>query len=94
MNFVQVEFLWFMETVFVVYWTIGRLPFLRGRGRTLQNGFLLVASVVFYGWAHAWFLIPLFVSALVDFYAGQAIARWPRRKKYVVMVSLVASFSS
>jgi alginate O-acetyltransferase complex protein AlgI len=84
MNFVQVEFLWFMATVLVAYWTLGRLP----RGRTLQNGFILCASIVFYGWAHAWFLIPLFVSALIDFYAGQAIEKWPRHKAYVVLMSL------
>jgi alginate O-acetyltransferase complex protein AlgI len=87
MNFVQVEFLWFMATVLVLYWTLGRLP----RGRTAQNVFLLGASVTFYGWAHAWFLVPLFLSALIDFYAGRAIERWPRNKAWVVLVSLTGN---
>jgi len=84
MNFVQVEFLWFMAITFTAYWAVGRLP----RGRVWQNVLLIFASSVFYGWVHPWFLILLFISAHVDFFAAKAIERYPGSKQYILLASV------
>ena len=83
MNFVQTEFPVFMLIVFVAYWALGR--------RSWQNILLVVASAVFYGWVHPWFLILLFGSAILDFSLSQAIERWPVRKKVFLGVSMMAN---
>ena len=83
MNFVQAEFPVFMLVIFVAYWALGR--------RSWQNILLVVASAVFYGWVHPWFLILLFGSATLDFSLSQAIERWPVRKKVFLGVSLMAN---
>lgn len=80
MTFIQLEFLGFLAVVFTVYWALPR--------REWQNLFLVAASAVFYGWVHPWFLILLYVSALVDYFAALGIEKWPRRKGLVLLVSL------
>ena len=59
MTFVQIEFLWFMLVVYTAYWLLRR--------REWQNGLLVVASAIFYGWIHPWFLVLLYTSAIVDY---------------------------
>jgi D-alanyl-lipoteichoic acid acyltransferase DltB (MBOAT superfamily) len=83
MNFVQVEFLWFFAILFGLYWAIGR--------RTWQNALLIAASAIFYGWIHPWFLILLYVSAIVDYLAGLGMERYPAHKRAVLAVSLSAN---
>ncbi len=80
MTFIQVEFLAFLAVVFTVYWALGR--------RLWQNIFLVVASAVFYGWVHPWFLILLYVSAIVDYFGALGMERWPHRKGLVLLVSI------
>jgi alginate O-acetyltransferase complex protein AlgI len=80
MTFIQYEFLILMVIVFTVYWL---LP-----GRLLQNALLLVVSVVFYGWIHPWFLILLFGSAILDFFMGLGIHRFPSRKRWFLILSM------
>ncbi len=87
MNFVQIEFLWFMAAVFVAYWGLGRQP----GGRAYQNLLLVVASAVFYGWVHPWFLILLYFSATLDFFVGQAIERRREYRDYFLMLSLAGN---
>ena len=86
MNFVQTEFLWLMATVYLVYWA-GNL-FAGNRLRLWQNLVLLVASIVFYGYIHQWWLILLFGSAVLDFTMGQLMVRSPRWKKQWLALSL------
>ena len=86
MNFVQTEFLWLMATVYLAYWVGSQL--FAGRARLWQNVVLLVASVVFYGWIHPWWLILLFGSAVLDFTMGQLMVRAPARKKLWLILSL------
>ena len=80
MNFVQVEFLAFFAIVFALYWGV--------RARVAQNALLLVASAVFYGWVHPWWLVLLYVAALLDYGAGLAMERWPAHKRAVLVVSI------
>jgi alginate O-acetyltransferase complex protein AlgI len=70
-NFVQIEFIWFMAIVLVAYWALGRLV----HGRTLQNLLLVIGSAVFYGWVHPWFLTLLYFSAVMDFTIGRLMER-------------------
>ena len=58
MLFPTVEFGIFFPVVLALYWALPR------RG---QNAFLLLASYVFYGWEHPWFLLPLWGSTLIDY---------------------------
>jgi D-alanyl-lipoteichoic acid acyltransferase DltB (MBOAT superfamily) len=83
MNFVQVEFIWFFSILFVLYWALQR--------RELQNALLIVASAIFYGWVHPWFLILLYLSAIIDYFAGLGIERFPKHKGWILAVSLSAN---
>lgn len=83
MTFIQVEFLWFFAFVFTAYWAL--------RDRVLQNALLIIVSAVFYGWVHPWFLILLYISAIVDYFAGIGIERHPERKGTILAVSLSAN---
>ncbi|HHO51237.1 MAG TPA: MBOAT family protein [Deltaproteobacteria bacterium] len=87
MNFIQIEFLWFVATVFVVYWLLGQLR----RGRMWQNLLLVVASAVFYGWVHPWFLLLLSASAGLDFVVGQLIETHRRHRDHLLMLSLAGN---
>lgn len=44
MTFQSLEYLLFLTIVVVLYWTLCRSR------KKLQNGFIVVASLVFYGW--------------------------------------------
>jgi len=92
MNFVQVEFLWFMTVVFLAYWGLSLLP---ARGslhpRRLQGVLIIAASCLFYGWIHAWFLILLFISAINDYLAAIGMERHPRYKPYILLWSFAST---
>lgn len=81
MNFVQFEFIVFFAIVFAVYWL---LP-----SRRLQNGLLAIASAVFYGWVHPWFLYLLYSSAVVDYFCGIYMRRTPAYKKQLLALSVL-----
>ncbi|MDP2309149.1 MAG: MBOAT family O-acyltransferase [Pseudomonadota bacterium] len=83
MTFVQPEFLWFFTILFVAYWGFPN--------RNWQNGLLLVASALFYGWVHPFWLVLLYTAALLDYGAGLAIERWPAHKRLSLAVSLTAN---
>lgn len=44
MTFQSLEYMIFLPVVFILYWTLCR------RSKTLQNGLIVAASLVFYGW--------------------------------------------
>jgi alginate O-acetyltransferase complex protein AlgI len=83
MTFVQVEFLAFMTIVFTLYWAL--------RDRRLQNLLLVVCSAVFYGWVHPWFLILLYTSAMVDFFASLWMDRYPLQRRALLAVSMATN---
>jgi len=64
MTFNSLEYAALLAAVFVVYW---RLP------RRSQNGLLLVASYVFYGWWDWRFLGLIWVSTAVDYLVGRRL---------------------
>ncbi|MFQ5528484.1 MAG: MBOAT family O-acyltransferase [Thermoanaerobaculia bacterium] len=76
MLFNSVAFLVFLPVVFGVYWALPR------RG---QNLFVLAASYFFYGWWDWRFLGLIFLSSLVDYLAGRAIARRRRPRGWLAL---------
>jgi len=89
MIFNSLEFAIFFPLVFLVYWLV------LGRMRRAQNGFLVLASYVFYGWWDWRFLFLIFASSLVDFVVGLCLSATPddqkRRRKTLLGVSLFAN---
>ena len=83
MNFVQIEFLWFMILVFVLYWAIPR--------RGWQNIVLVIASAVFYGWIHPWWLLLLYASAVLDYTMGRLMVRAPQYKRWWLSFSMMGN---
>ena len=82
MIFHSFTFVAFFLVVLALYW---RLPH---RG---QNALLLVASYVFYGWVHPWFLLLIFASTVVDYWAGRRMADDPSRKRRYLAASLAVN---
>jgi len=81
MTFVQIEFVWFYLTIFVLYWSFAKY-------RRAQNLLLAVGSAVFYGWIHPWFLILLYSSAVLDYFCGRGMAENPSRKRLFLTLSM------
>nr|WP_265468734.1 MBOAT family O-acyltransferase [Arenimonas daejeonensis] len=88
MIFTSGAFLLFYVVVFSVYWLM--------RGRIAQNGFLLAASQLFYGWWDWRFLGLMWVVILVCHFAAMLIeARWrPRLVMVVAITALLAILSA
>lgn len=69
MTFSSVEFIIFFSVVFICYW-------LACRTKALQNGLLVLASCVFYGWWDWRFLGLLGVTALSTYASGQLMRKY------------------
>lgn len=82
MIFHSLDFVVFFLVAVAIYW---RLP------HRAQNLFLLLASYVFYGWIHPWFVVMMLVSTSVDFWAGQRMEDDPARKKWYLWASLTVN---
>ncbi len=50
--------------------------------------FLIIASFIFYGWWDWRFLILIVFTGLIDFFTGQAIYRYPAKKKIWLFISV------
>jgi D-alanyl-lipoteichoic acid acyltransferase DltB (MBOAT superfamily) len=83
MTFVQPEFLVFFVLLFTAYWAVGR--------RVWQNLLLTLASMVFYGWVHPWFLYLLGFSAVLDYSTALGMVRWPRFRRGFLAASLAGN---
>ena len=57
------------------------------------NLFILLASAYFYAAAAVWYMVPLLVTALLDFYLGQRIAESDREayRRKLIVISIVAN---
>ena len=73
--------LFFIVVLFLYY----RLP------HRWQNHLILVASYVFYGYVHPWFLILIGISTVVDYAVALAIEAQPARRKGWLWVSLASN---
>ena len=75
MTFQSFEYILFLPIVFLLYWTVC------GRCKTLQNGLIVVASLVFYGWWDWRFLGLLLLTAFSTFLAGWLMENTEEQKK-------------
>ena len=88
MSFLSVEYILFILVAFTLYWTLCK------SSKSLQNGLLVAASAVFYGWWDWRFLGLLLFTALSTYCAG----RWMQtnnsaKKKIVFITSIVLNIS-
>jgi D-alanyl-lipoteichoic acid acyltransferase DltB (MBOAT superfamily) len=81
--FHSLDFVVFFMAVVALYW---RLP---QRG---QNVLLLIASYVFYGYVHAWFLILIASSTVIDYLSARGMERWPARRGMFMAISIASNF--
>jgi len=84
MIFQSLTYLFFLLSVLAIYWS---LP------RRAQNVLLVAASYIFYGWEHPWYLLPLWASTLVDYGCGLGMERFPARRRWFLVASVVASIA-
>ncbi|NHM06568.1 MBOAT family protein [Flavobacterium sp. CYK-4] len=84
MLFNSIDFAVFFPAVFVLYW------WLNAKNLKLQNGLLVLAGFVFYGWWDWRFLFLLIFSAMVDFCVGLALKKenHPIRRKALLGISI------
>ena len=75
MTFQSFEYIVFLPIVFLLYWTVCR------RSKALQNGLIIAASLMFYGWWDWRFLGLLLISAFSTFWAGWLIGNTEEQKK-------------
>ncbi len=84
MIFHSLTYLVFLALVLALYWSLPR------RG---QNFMLILASYIFYGWEHPWFLLPLWASTIVDYSCALGMERFPRRRRVFLITSIAASIA-
>ena len=84
MIFHSLTYLAFLAIVLALYWSLPR------RG---QNILLIIASYIFYGWEHPWFLLPLWASTLVDYSCALGMERFPLRRRVFLITSISASIA-
>lgn len=75
MTFQSLEYLVFLPVVFILYWTVCR------SSKALQNGLVVAASLVFYGWWDWRFLGLLLLTAFSTFIAGWWMGQTGEMKK-------------
>lgn len=64
--------------------------------RGAKNGFLAVASYVFYGWWNPWFVLLMLASTVIDWLCGRVVAdpeATDRRRRAAVAVSVTSNLS-
>lgn len=85
MTFQSLEYLLFLPVVFILYWTLCR------GSKTLQNGLIVAASLVFYGCWDWRFLGLLLVTAFSTFFAGWWMGRTDntRKRKWINVGAIV-----
>ena len=79
MTIQSLDYLFFLILVVVIHWTLSPKH---------RNLFLLLASYVFYGYVHPWFLVLLWVSTLATYGCGIAMSRRPAHKKAFLVSGL------
>jgi len=81
--FHSLDFLVFFVVVVTLYWRLSH---------RWQNVLLFVASYLFYGYVHPWFLILIGASTVIDYASARGMERWPHRKRAFMGASIVSNF--
>ena len=82
MIFHSLDFIVFFLVTTALYW---RLP---TRG---QNVLIVIASYVFYGWVHPWFLSLIALTTVADYWAARGMEARPAQKRLMLVASLVVN---
>ncbi|HSL30179.1 MAG TPA: MBOAT family O-acyltransferase [Anaerolineales bacterium] len=85
MSFTTLTFWLFFAVTLALYWLI--------RERRWQNGILLVASYIFYGWVDAWLAVMLGISTLADFFLARRMEtrETPAGRRPFLWLSLIVN---
>ena len=84
MIFQSIEYILFFPIVFIFYWTIC------SKNKNLQNGFLLLSSIFFYGYWDWRFLGLLLFTAFSTFFAGRLLDKdYDNSKRKLISVICV-----
>lgn len=85
MTFQSLEYLLFLPMVFMLYWILCR------KNKVMQNGLIVVASLLFYGWWDWQFLGLLLITALSTFLAGWWMNRVDdnRKRKWILSGAII-----
>ncbi|KJR43767.1 membrane protein involved in D-alanine export [Candidatus Magnetoovum chiemensis] len=86
MLFNSLEFLFFLPTVFIIYWSINR-------SLRLQNLLIVIASYIFYGWWDWRFLSLIIISSACDYLIGLGLYRASDRRSKSILLFLSLSFN-
>jgi alginate O-acetyltransferase complex protein AlgI len=81
-TFHSIDFVVFFVVTVVLYWRLSH------RG---QNLLLLVASYFFYGYVHPWFLLLIFATTVIDYWAARGMAAMPARRRLFMGWSLAGN---
>jgi D-alanyl-lipoteichoic acid acyltransferase DltB (MBOAT superfamily) len=81
MLFNSIEYLLFLPLVFAIYWSLNK-------HLKWQNGFLLLASYIFYGLWDYRFLSLIVISSLTDYLVGLSIASAKSRKSKILLLCI------
>ena len=82
MTFHSIDFVVFFVVTVVLYWRLSHRH---------QNLLLLVASYFFYGYVHPWFLLLIFATTVIDYWAARGMAAMPARRRLFMGWSLAAN---
>lgn len=87
MLFNSIDFAVFLPIVFILYWFVFK------KNLRQQNFLLLASSYVFYGWWDYRFLGLIFISTLIDFFVGKALAKETllHKRKILLSISVIAN---
>ena len=72
----------FFPVTAIVYFLLSRFP-------KVRNGWLILASLVFYGWSGVQYLLIILASSVVNYALGLVVHREGRRNKAYLVVSIV-----
>ena len=87
MLFNSIDFVFFLPTVFLIYW------FLVQNNLKLQNLFLIISSYIFYGWWDWRFLALIFFSTIVDYFVGNnmVVTENNSKRKFLLWISITTN---
>ena len=90
MVFSSILFLWiFLPIVLIGNRIMGGIPGKMEQRRTAQNRFLLLASLVFYGWGGIYYLLLMLAVILINYVAGLSMEREESRKQLSLILAIV-----
>jgi D-alanyl-lipoteichoic acid acyltransferase DltB (MBOAT superfamily) len=87
MIFNSIPFALFLPIVFILYWIIG------SKRLSLQNSFLLAASLFFYAWWDFKFLALLSFTTIIGYSVGLLLNRLTIKRRLVLFLGMMASLS-